>query len=339
MTVVQPSISAIVPARNEEATIAKCVESLGAQPEIAEIIVVNDQSTDRTAEILSDLKSQISNLKVLDTASAPPECWTGKNWAISQGAKISKGEWLLFTDADVMLLPRAAARALADAKSHDAALVSYSPEQEMRSWWERIVIPFIYCRLAAHFSYSRINDASLPDAAANGQFLMTSREAYDAAGGHAAVGGEIVEDVALAQRVKQSGRRIYFAPGQGIVRTRMYRSFAAMWEGWRKNLYLLMGHSTQAVFRELLVVVPWIPLLLLAFGFIHKLLPLFGLLLLVGRHVGYALELRRNRFPLAGILYYSVGVLYFAVVLLASAWSYRRGRVSWKGREYSTGTG
>jgi len=332
-----PFISAIVPARNEEQNIARCVESLAAQPEIAGIIVVNDQSDDSTGEILSKLKFQISHLAVVDNQEPPPAGWTGKNWAVALGAREAGSEWLLFTDADVQVLPGGAARALADAQRSGAALVSYSPEQAMPTWWERMVLPFIFTRLAAHFSYERVNDPRLPDAAASGQFLMISRMAYDAVGGHAAVAGEIVEDVALAQRVKAAGHRVHFGSGQGTARTRMYRTFPAMWEGWKKNLYLLVGHSPSAVARELFLVVPWIPLLLFVLGGFYRPLAAVGLFLLAGRHLGYALELRRNRFPVSLILYYPGALLFYSAVLLASAWSYRRGRVVWKGREYSVG--
>src|SRR5579859_4755622 len=130
------SISAIVPARNEEATIAAAVDSLAEQPEILEIIVINDQSTDGTAAILQQLSSRLSQLRILETQSLPPG-WVGKNYAVSLGAAQAAGDWLLFTDADGVHLPGAAAQALRDAAESGASLVSYSPEQETRTWWEK----------------------------------------------------------------------------------------------------------------------------------------------------------------------------------------------------------
>ena len=140
-----------------------------------------------------------------------PRGWIGKNHAAAVGAAAASGDWLLFTDADTFTMPGSARRALSDAADHDAVLVSYSPEQEMETFWERALIPFVYCRLAARFSFARVNDPRLPDAAANGQFLMIRRDVYEAVGGHTAVAGEILEDVALARRVKQRGFGIYFA--------------------------------------------------------------------------------------------------------------------------------
>ncbi|HJY86854.1 MAG TPA: glycosyltransferase [Candidatus Acidoferrales bacterium] len=331
------AISAIVPARNEEATIARAVESLAGQPEIAEIIVINDQSTDRTARILQALAASVPNLRVLETQPLPAG-WVGKNYALALGALQAAGDWLLFTDADAVHLPGSAARALADAAAAGAALVSYSPEQEMKTWWERALVPFVYCRLAQRFSFAEVSDSHSPAAAANGQYLLIRRDAYQAIGGHASVRGEVLEDVALAERVKQAGYPISFAPGQGIARVRMYRSFAQMWQGWTKNLYPLAGGSAANVRRELFSVVPWVPVALLLAGPVHRLLPWLGLLLLAGRHAAYAAMLRRNQFPVSCVLYYLPAVLLYSSALLVSAWQYARGAVVWKGRVYPVGT-
>lgn len=332
---VSARLSAVVPARNEAANIARCAASLAAQPEISEIIVVNDQSTDGTAEVLSQFQPTIPQLRLIENREPPPPGWQGKNWAISRGMVEATGDWLLFTDADVTLFPGAIARALADAERAGAALVSYSPEQEILTWWERAVIPFVFTRLAVHFSYARVCNPQLPDAAANGQFLLIRRDVYDAVGGHAAVAGEVVEDVALAQRVKRAGYAIHFAPGDGIARTRMYQAFAAMWEGWRKNLFPLMGGTRVAVIREIALVLPWVPLAMLLLGGFHPLLPLVGLVLLAGRHAGYALELRRIRTPALHAVYYLPAILLYAALLVASARAYARGRIAWKGREFT----
>ena len=151
---ITPSVSAIVPARNEEATIAAAVESLAAQPEIKEIIVINDQSTDGTAAQLQQLSSRYPQLRVLETKELPAG-WVGKNYAVSLGAAQATGDWLLFTDADGVHLPGSTAHALADAAENGAGLVSYSPEQETRTWWEKALIPFVYTRLGAQIFLRR----------------------------------------------------------------------------------------------------------------------------------------------------------------------------------------
>lgn len=336
-----PQISAIIPARNEEDTIEACVASLAAQPEIGEIIVVNDQCTDRTGEILARLSKTVRKLKILESASLPVG-WIGKNHAVWLGAQQANGEWLLFTDADTVHLSGSAARALNDAHNFDAALVSYSPEQITRSFAERALIPLIYCRLARKFDFARVNDPSLPAAAANGQFLMIHRDAYEKIGGHRAVANTVLEDVALARLVKQAGFRLHFASGQGIAQTRMYRSFAAMWQGWTKNLYLLLGGTRKGVLQELSLAFPWPAIFFIAAGIITRghagpWLGTLGIVWLVGCHIAYARELRRNRYSTRFIIYYVLGVCLYAAVVAASGWKYWRGKVLWKGREYPVG--
>ena len=326
-------ISAIVPARNEALNIAACVRSLARQPEIAEIIVLNDQSTDGTAGALAALLEEIPRLRVIETGELPAG-WVGKNHAAWLAAAEARGEWLLFTDADVTHLDGSAGRALEDAQRTGAVLVSYSPDQELGTWGERVLMPFVFTRLAAKFSYEDVSDPRKPAAAANGQYLMVRRDAYDAIGGHAAVRGEVLEDVALARRVKESGRRIYFARGSGIARTRMYRGFGEMWRGWTKNLYPLLGGRISGVAQELLLAVPWAPLILLCGGVFDRRLALLGAALLVLWHVEYGRQLRRNRYPIWGILHYLPGALLYAGVVWRSAAAHRSGAVEWKGRVY-----
>jgi glycosyltransferase involved in cell wall biosynthesis len=330
------SITAIVPARNESEVIAACVRSLARQAEIREIVVVDDQSTDGTPDIVRRLSVETPHLRLLQTQEVPPG-WVGKNNAVWIGAREAVSTWLLFTDADAELAPGSAARALQIAAETGAALVSFSPEQVTQTWYEKSLIPFVYCRLAKHFSFQEVNDPASSAAAANGQFLMIRRDAYEAIGGHASVAGEVLEDVALAKRVKAAGYRLWFGPGKDVVRARMYRSFDSMWEGWKKNLYLLVGGTPGAVYRELLSGVPWIPVLLLVLGIKLPLALLAGVGLLVARHAAYGLALSSNRFPALLILYYVPAVVLYAGVLWSSYRAHRKGKVEWKGREVSVG--
>ena len=136
-------VTAIVPARNEEKVIAACVESLEQQPEIGEILVVNDQSTDRTADIVRGLTAEIPHLRLLQAREVPPG-WVGKNNAVWIAAREAKSAWLLFTDADAELAPGAVSRALEIAGEKKAALVSFSPQQVTETWYEKSMIPFVY---------------------------------------------------------------------------------------------------------------------------------------------------------------------------------------------------
>jgi glycosyltransferase involved in cell wall biosynthesis len=336
-------VSAIIPARNEEASIARTVESLAAQAEINEIIVVDDQSTDRTGAILADLAARIPKLKIMHVDALPAK-WVGKNYAVSLGASVAEGDWLLFTDADTYHMLGSTRRALADAVDHDAVLVSYSPEQELGSFWERALIPVVYSRLAARYPFGRVNDPNAPDAAANGQFLMILRDVYEKVGGHAAISNQVLEDVALARRAKGAGYRIYFTAPLGLVQTRMYRSFAAMWQGWTKNLYLLMGGTPRRALAEFFAIFPLTELLLVTFlwwGAPSRYYrpPAWSLLLLFFaawymRGLRTNFSLYGNPQPFSAIKYYVPGTCLYIAALLSSWWKNTQGRVLWKGRIY-----
>ena len=336
-------ISAVVPARNEEAVIADCVLSLNQQQEIAEILVVNDQSQDQTAGIVGELTKKHPRVRLIESAQLPFG-WVGKNHAVSLGAREAKSAWLLFTDADVLHEKKSGAKALTLARQHNASLVSFSPAQITETWYEKALIPVVYCRLGRKFSFDEVNDPENEAAAANGQFLMVSREAYDAVGGHSSIAGEVLEDVALAKRVKDAGFLIWFANGKGMVSVRMYRSFSAMWQGWRKNLYRLVGGTISSVATEIaFAILPILLLVVLVTGLwwtrhdwhLGVLTALLGLGIWLW---SYSRELQRNQYA-SGLIWYGIpGKLLYAAVLFASLLSHRKGVLTWKGREYPAGT-
>jgi len=337
-------VSVIIPARNEESSIARAVESVAPQSEIHEIIVVNDQSTDRTAAILGELAGRIPKLKIMNV-DALPAGWVGKNYAVSLGASVAEGDWLLFTDADTCHMPGSVRHALADAVERGAVLVSYSPEQELGSYWERALIPIVYSRLTARFPFNRVNDPTAADAAANGQFLMILRDVYEKVGGHAAIADQVLEDLALARRVKGAGYRIYFTAPVGVIQTRMYRSFAAMWQGWTKNLYPLMGGTPRRAAAEIFAVFPVTEIVLATLIWWeaqsrHYHVPAWRLLLLLfaawyirGLKANYTLY--GNPKPFSAIKYFIPGACLYAAALLCSWRKNTRGRVLWKGRSYA----
>lgn len=336
-------VSAIVPARNEEANIAAAVESLAAQTVPLEIIVINDGSTDRTGAILADLGQRLPELRVVETGEPPPG-WTGKNHAVACGVQKASTPWLLLTDADVRHQPRAVETGLRLARQTGAALVSFSPDQELLTWWERAVVPFVYCRLAYEYPYERVSHPQESLAAANGQWLLVSRLAYEAVGGHAAVKEEVLEDVALARLLKRAGHRLHFARGAGLACTRMYRCLGAMWAGWSKNLFLLFSRRRSAVVGAVmgaaLDTLAWLFLLLALWG-LWQGFPVGGWILvpslavLVWGHLRYAQTLGKNRYPLRCTFYYTPGRVLFAALLLDSASKHLRAKpLKWKGREY-----
>ncbi len=239
----RPVVSVIVPARNEEACLGACLDSLLAQTGVEfEIVVVDDASTDRTRQIAESHLHGFPGGRVI---SAPPLAarGSGKCNAAQAGADAAHGEWLLFTDADTVHLPGSLPRALREAREYRASMLSYSPAQEVKGLLELAVMPVIFAELAVTYRPSEVCDPASPAAAANGQFLLITREAYDAVGGHAAVSHTLLEDVALAQAVKRSGRNLRFRFAGDAVRTRMYRTWRELRDGWTKNLAILFPRT------------------------------------------------------------------------------------------------
>jgi glycosyltransferase involved in cell wall biosynthesis len=340
----KPVASVIVPARNEEACIGRCLESLTAQTGIEfEIIVVDDASSDRTAEIASSFAS--GEGRPFYVVSAPPlrENWTGKNNAMSAGARIAQGKWLLFTDADTVHKPGSLARAVAEVEERGAALLSYSPEQEMHGFWEKAVMPVIFAELATTYPPQAVNDPTSPIAAANGQYLMIAREAYDAARGHTRIAGDLLEDVALARLVKASGGNIFFRYGGDAVRTRMYRNWEQMKEGWTKNLALLFPRPRAlALLRvaEFLLIVGNLLAAIWAKLAGRPNLALQTALLTMILSGWFWMRIRKAHFPGLSNLLAIAGLPLFAYLLWHSDAGRRSRGVVWKGRQYrSTSTG
>ena len=328
-----PQVSVIIPARNEEACLRACLESLVAQAGVHfEIIVVDDHSTDRTREIASSFAAlSKSEVRVLE-AGPLPDGWTGKNNAVATGARQARGEWLLFTDADTVHLPGSLARALAEAQENRADLLSYSPEQIAISFWERATLPIVFAELARQYPPSRVSDPTSLIAAANGQYILIRRKTYEAVGGHAAIAGEILEDVSLARAVKSSGRTIRFRYGADAVRTRMYRNFRELRDGWTKNLALLFPSPGWLAVKSLLLwALPWAALGLAAAGVVNA----WWAAVFVGGFLYLMVRVSRANFATHMTILGAVfGMPMFAYLLLRSKHAHAQGSVSWKGRSY-----
>jgi len=336
----RPTVSIIVPARNEEACLGACLQSLRSQTGVAfEIIIVDDHSTDRTRQIASAfVKAQPQAQAQIIEAGPLPAGWTGKNNAVTAGARAARGEWLLFTDADTIHLPGSLARSLEEAKRHGASLLSYSPEQIVKSFWEKAVMPVIFAELAAAFRPAQVSDPNSPAAAANGQYILITREAYDAAGGHAAIAGNLLEDVALARAVKRSGRKIFFRYGGDAVQTRMYRSFTQLREGWTKNLALLFPSPARlAALRalEFLLIIASFAIDVATALHGRRQPATVGAMLAVVLYAVFLARIRRAHFSWDANLLALLGLPMFSYLLLRSKNAHKKGNVSWKGRKYS----
>jgi chlorobactene glucosyltransferase len=240
-----PLVSLLVPARNEAAVIGGTVRGLLAQtyPNL-ELIVLDDHSTDETAVFAQTAAAGDARLTVLNGRSLPPG-WLGKNWACQQLAEAAQGEVLIFTDADVGWQPDALPALLAQLDG--AAMATVWPTQETHTWGERLVVPLMALAILCYLPVLPVHYAPWPAfAAANGQCLALRRNAYTQIGGHAAVRGNIVEDVGLARLVKRAGLRLRMADGNRLIGCRMYADWPAVRDGFAKNI--LAGHGNSVPF-------------------------------------------------------------------------------------------
>lgn len=340
----KPAVSVIVPARNEEACLGACLQSLVAQHTSTnhlpfEIIVVDDHSTDRTREIAASFAEKVCDQEFRIINAAPiPVGWTGKNNAVTTGAQAARGAWLLFTDADTVHLSGSLARSVAEATRQGAAMLSYSPQQIVEMFSEKAVMPVIFAELASSFRPLQVSDPNSAAAAANGQYILITREAYDAVGGHAAIGSSLLEDVALARAVKQSGRRIFFRYAPDAVRTRMYRNFSQLREGWTKNLALLFPSSARlAALRstEFLLIVASFAIAIISSLRGHWRSTAVAASLGVIVYALFLARIRRAHFHWDANLLALFGLPLFSYLLLRSARAHANGSVDWKGRTYS----
>jgi glycosyltransferase involved in cell wall biosynthesis len=341
-------LTVIVPARNEEACLGSCLQSLVAQSEEIfglgadwELLVVDDHSTDCTAEIARSF----AGVSVL-TAGKLERGWTGKNHAIWTAAKRARGRWLLFTDADTVHEPGALRRAIHEATRHKVGMLSYSPRQIVSGLAQRSLMPLVFCELALAYPPAKVSDPAERIAAANGQFLLVEREAYRRLGGHATVSDKVLEDVELAFLAKRRKIGLRFRYADDAVSTRMYRTTAAMIEGWTKNLALLFDNTLAlALWRALDILLLFgLPVLaaeLWSARFSAHSLQWLGAgwvlaLLWVRTLVRFYARVAKSNFPILDCALSPLGLPLF-VVLLYRSWFQHRilKRVSWKGREYA----
>ena len=342
-------LSVVVPARNEEANLAACLETLVRQNERIfalgtdwEILIVDDASGDRTREIAESYVAKHPGVRLL---SAPAfetrgdgRGFTGKTNACWAGAEASEGRWLLFTDADTLHEPGDLRRGLHEAARNRVALLSYSPRQILSGAAQHILMPLIFSELASVYPPAGVNDPADRTAAANGQFLLVTREDYFTLGGHKAVGRSVLEDVALAERFKGARRVIRLRYAPDALSTRMYRGFGDMVEGWTKNLALLFPHTLALAFWRLLdFLLLLLPLLLWVFPDWETWKRVAILALWARTLLRFYMRVGRAHFPVLDTAVAPLGLPLFIGLLLTSFFRHRMlHMVRWKGREYRT---
>lgn len=347
-----PRLSVLVPARNEERVVGSCLASLVEQvyPDY-EVILLDDGSSDATQAIARGLGfGDSGRLRVISGKPLPPG-WTGKGWACHQLYGEAQGDWLLFTDADTTHAPDGLRTALAFAMREKASLCSCWPQQITVSFAEKLVIPLVFLLILGFLPQfvlawiERIPALArrLPRSwvralgAANGQFLLVRRDAYEAIGGHKSVRNHLVEDVALGRSVAarlSDGLRLVNCDGTGVVSCRMYWSAAEVWEGFTKNLRQAFEGNSLAFAFSIVVqavgfVLPFVTVWLGGWWTILSLSQIAVIYLIRG-----ILTVRFGTSWVSALLH-PIGHLFALAIALDSARRWATGQVRWKGRHYT----
>ncbi len=339
-----PRVSVIVPARDEERNIRRCVESLLAQdyPNY-EVIVVDDGSTDATPELLEQMRQTPvgrQRLRVV-RVEALPSGWAGKPHALHTGAQAADGEWLLFTDADTYHTPRALRSAVTRASSDGADLFTIGTSQDAPDFWNRVLMPIAYMGISFMYPPLLVNSSWSKVAIANGQFLLIRHALYERLGGYDTDGlrATIVDDLALALVVKRAGGRLRFVDGRGLVTTHMYHSLKEHWNGWGKNAVAGSrgGLALFALMAPGLILISAAQFALLAAGLLRRdgRMTLAGALPVAATLAYRAYLDRMLAIPLRYGWTHPLGGCVFAGILARSFWHRLRGvTVPWRGRSY-----
>jgi chlorobactene glucosyltransferase len=338
-----PRLSVIVPVRNEAINVERCLTALLAQdyPDL-EIIVVDDDSRDGTADIVRRVAAGDPRVKVIAAQPLAPG-WKGKPNACWCGTEEAHGEWLCFIDADTAPSVRGLlSSVVVQVQGAGLDMVSCQPFQELGTFWERIIYPTGFILLLLLLDIGRINDPAKPDAAANGQFLLIRREVYDAVGGHKneIVRGQFVEDIALAQVVKKAGYRLSLMLADNGIRTRMYTGLRDMWNGFSRLVFDIfhgMAGSILAAIGALCIgCLPIVLLLVIGYSSAWPVLAALspGLMAILALHVWIATYLA---LPAWYGLLFPLGYAMGAAILFNGMWQRMAKGVWWRGRKYDTG--
>ena len=341
-----PRVSVIVPARNEAFNIERCVSSiLSTTYPNMELVVVDDSSSDGTADLARKAANGDARIRVVINAPLP-DGWFGKQWACATGAKIARGEILQFTDADTVHAPDLVTRSVNAMVSTNADLFSVAGRQELGGFWERVIQPQIFAILSMRYGGTEAVNRSkrVTDKIANGQCIFVRRSAYDAVGGHAIVRTSVAEDLMLAQKFFAAGKRVVLMIGVDQLSTRMYASLREIIAGWRKNVFaggldaVPFGRIGRTLFPlalllpPLMALFPVTALLLAAFGSSTPGVLLWATISTVATLAWWTVVYTTvGESPLYALIY-PLGAL---VVLYIFVTAIIRGRrVTWKGRTY-----
>ncbi|ABX12491.1 glycosyltransferase [Nitrosopumilus maritimus] len=341
-----PKVSIILPARNEEEFLGKCLDSLIDQDyKDYEIIVIDDSSEDSTGKIISEYAKK--NSKVIHvSAREKPEGWMGKNWACMEGYRKATGELLLFTDADTTHKKNVISLAVSHLLSFELDALSTIPKMLTFDFWTNITLPMISTFLHTRFSALNVNNPSKKTGYFFGSFFILKKSTYEQVGMHEGVKHEIIEDGALGKKVKEAGYKMKMVRGEHLVEAVWARDKSTLWNALKRlmiPLYLQSGKIAIGIFFAVLFLL-FVPFpifatsillpaetlsskILCATAFAASLLIYIGAV--IEAKIGLELKFRYAIFAPLGSL---VVVLGFLSGLLQAK---KTSSVTWRGRSYS----
>ena len=341
-----PKVSIILPARNEEAFIEKCINSLLDQDyKNYEIIAIDDMSDDNTGNIIKKISKE--NSKVVYVLADPkPEKWTGKNWACFEGFRKSSGELLLFTDADTFHTRKTISLAVDHLMSEELDALTVIPKMLCLDWWTKITLPVLSTFLHTRFSALRVNDPSKKTGYFFGSFFIIKRKTYELVGTHEGVKSDIVEDGALGKKVKEQGFKLKMVRGEHLVEAVWARDWATLWHALKRlmiPLYIQSNKIAVGIFFAVLFLL-FMPFPILAYSAIFvNISESFGILCgislisvglfylgsIIDAKKGLSLGFRHALFAPIGSTVITAGFL--TGILHAR----RSNSLTWRGRTYS----
>ena len=340
-----PKVSIILPARNEERFIGKCLESLLDQDyENYEIIAIDDSSDDSTADIIKQY-AQKSSKVVHVSARQKPDGWIGKNWACMEGYKKATGQLLLFTDSDTKHSRKVVSLAVSHLLSLNLDALTVIPRMLCLDKWTKITLPAISTFLHTRFSALRVNNPRKKTGYFFGSFYLIKNETYRAVGTHEGVKSELIEDGALGKKVKEAGFRMRMIRGEHLVEAVWARDFDTLWNALKRlmiPLYLqTQGIAVGIFFAVLFLLFMPFPFLIYSamfFSVTESFSLLFAVSILASILIYVAaiietreLLLKQKYALLAPVGSFIVVCGFLSGILQANS----KNAVSWRGREYA----
>jgi chlorobactene glucosyltransferase len=336
-----PFVSICVPARNEERDLGACLQSLMAQnyPNF-EVIAADDQSEDRTLEIIKHFERRFDNF--IGFQGKPlPEDWLGKPYILSQAFSKTKGEYLLFTDADPVFEPFALKSAMFLMQKQKLDMLTLMPGASFGSFWERAVQPVIFGLIAGLTRFGDVNNPNNPKAMGIGAFILVKRSAYEKVSGHESVKKNVIEDIALGKVIKRSGHKIWIADGKSLFSIRMYHSLYEIWTGWKKNVFSAFKRSiTRTIsFAVTLIGFQLTPFLLLYLNWTTEtfiwsfILSFLTIALTLATGIGLCKELKLN--PLVALLFPLGSLVAIGIMFASMQQALIKNKTEWRGRVYT----